>query len=162
MKTATDFLRGLGLPRAGSIGQAPALLGRAEIGGASFAELLGKVKAGEISSGLPVVVSKDAGIELTEDQLARLAHAADKAQAAGVTRALVELDGKWVMLDVGVREVTGIAELSEDGAALTGFDGVVKALPAPLGSGTAHAERVLSTLAPRSPDLLRMLGVAKR
>jgi len=92
----------------------------------AFADLLAKAQAGEVSSHVPVTVANGAGVSLSDEQLRRLSIAADRAEASGVSRALVLIDGMALRLDVGVRQVTGRVELGP-GAALAGVDGVVRA-----------------------------------
>lgn len=101
--------------------------------GAGFAAMLTGARQGELSSGLPVRVAKSANVTLSDEQLSRLAVAADRAQAQGATRALVFIDGMALRLDVSMREVTGAAQV-KGGAVLTGIDAVISVPPAP---GTA-------------------------
>ncbi len=89
-----------------------------------FAALLEKAGKGEVESGLSVTVDEGAGVKLTDDQLARLAVAADRAEAQGATRALVLIDGMALRLDVGMRQVTGAADLKGN-TPLTGIDAVI-------------------------------------
>ena len=123
--------------------------------GADFSTLLKQARAGEISSGLPVK-NTVRGLELSADQLQRLALAADRAEAQGATRALVLIDGMAVKLDVSVREITGVADL-RSGSVLTGIDAVVsmhgadgstpQVLPVPrqsAGLGNASLLKVIS------------------
>jgi hypothetical protein len=101
----------------------PAGLPPERVEGADFATLLTQARAGEVASGLPV---KNAarGLELSEDQLRRLALAADRAEAQGATRALVLIDGLTLKLDITMREITGSADL-KSGNILTGIDAVI-------------------------------------
>lgn len=110
---------------------------RATIAGASFDDLLRRADLGAISSGLRVKVDKEAGVELSEAEVAALSAAADRAAAAGMRRALVMLDGKSVVLDVGSRTVTGKAEFS--GGVLAGIDGVINLATAGGAGGGAAA-----------------------
>ncbi len=97
---------GAGLLRAGNrVGAAPR-----PIEGASFDELLGKARAGEIASGVPIRVTKESGVTLNDSQRARLAVAADKAEAEGVGRAVVLIDGQVLSLDVPTRTITGAVD----------------------------------------------------
>lgn len=89
-----------------------------------FSALLRQAQAGELVSNVPVTVAPNAGVKLTDDQLAQLSLAADKAEAAGIRTALVLLDGQSVTLDVGNRLVTGPAEIGTGGV-LGGVDGVI-------------------------------------
>lgn len=111
----------------GPLGRSP--LTQGSVGGASFAELLGKARDGQVQSGLGVELAPGSGIDLSAEQLERLAQIADKAEASGASRVLVNIDDTWVRLDVGVRQVTGAAELSP-GEVVGGIDAVVTAPPA--------------------------------
>mgnify|MGYP001252275133 CR=1 FL=1 len=89
---------------------------------ASFASMLDRATRGELKSDLPVTVSPRAGVELSEQQLARLADAADRAHASGVSMAAVQIDGMTLTLDVLQRQVTGALA---GGEVLTGIDALV-------------------------------------
>lgn len=91
--------------------------------GPGFAELLRRVQSGELSSRAPVSVDPDVEVELSEEQLAKLSLAADRAEAAGVQQALVLVDGQRLVLDVRQRRITGIAE--GEGGVVAGVDGVI-------------------------------------
>lgn len=106
-----DLLRklGSGVMPAGVSGT-PATLGRADQG-AIFESLLKGAFNAEESSGQ--TVSAAAGVTLSEEQLGRLAKAADKAEAAGAKSALIELDGAFYKLDVASRQITGVADANE-------------------------------------------------
>jgi hypothetical protein len=93
-----------------------------------FQALLRQARAGEISSGRDVTVAKRAGVDLTPGQLARVARAADRAEASGALKALVLIDGQALVLDVPAREVVGSAKL-DPGAVIAGVDAVVAAPP---------------------------------
>ena len=80
--------------------------GRLPLESQGFDELLQLVSHGEMSSGAPVQVSDSITLALEEDQLDRLAAAADVAQAAGARRALALLDGRGLVLDVADRSVS--------------------------------------------------------
>jgi hypothetical protein len=130
----------------------------ASVEGSDFASLLRQAREGEVSSGRPVTLARGAGVNLSADQLQRLAAAADRAEAEGATRALVMIDGQALRLDVTTREVTGAADLSRPGV-MSGIDAVVtlpsieQPVPTPLpwaGPGLA------------SPSLLKALAGAAR
>jgi hypothetical protein len=105
-----------------------------EAQGDSFAALLEKARSGEISSGRPVAIARNAKVTLTDEQLERLSVAADRAEAQGATRALVLIDGLALRVDITMREVTESVDLSRPGV-LTGIDAVVR-MPSPnLGEG---------------------------
>lgn len=116
------------------------------VGTATFDELLRRARESTTPSGAPVTIAGGSGVSLNEQQLQRLAAAADKAEAAGASRALVLIDGQALMLDVGVRTVTGRASL-EGTNVHSGFDAVISVES---GGGV-----------PGSNDLLRALGTAR-
>lgn len=129
---SSDLLRLLG-SGAGSVGAASKIRGVTSQGGqqgatgveqAAFADLLERAKAGELSSGRPIEIDDDAGVTLSDAEMAMLTVAADKAEAAGIRRAVVMTGGQAVILDVGSRTVVGKAE-SEDGV-ISGIDGVIR------------------------------------
>lgn len=78
----------------------------------SFSALLERAARGELATGRAVTVAVAAALPapLSPEQLARIGAAADRAEAAGATAALVLVDGRGVLLDVGQRVVT--AELA--------------------------------------------------
>lgn len=122
---------------------------------ASFDELLARARAGEFTSGLPVTVARHLNLNLNEEQLARLAIAADRAQAAGAQSALVRLDGQWLRLDIPSRTVVARADVNERDV-LTGIDAVLAA-PESRASATpvSHARAPGS---PGNPSLLEILA----
>jgi hypothetical protein len=88
-----------------------------------FDELLAQAAQGRLESGRPVSAA-DAAAALTGAELARLSAAADVAEAAGATRALLLLDGRGLVLDVATRSLG--AELSADAASrVIGVDAAV-------------------------------------
>lgn len=89
---------------------------------ASFADLLNRAREGTLGSSQPVTISDDAGVTLTDDQLARISLAADQLETAGVRTGLVTIDGKKLVLDVSNREITGAAP--ETGP-IQGIDGTI-------------------------------------
>lgn len=122
--TTSQLLASLGVRGAGALAARP---DAARIADSGFAELLAKAREGEISSGLPVTLAPGAEVELTESQLARVAKAADRAEAQGATRALLLIDGVALTLDVGVRQVTGSVDMNT--GMVTGIDAVLSAPP---------------------------------
>ncbi|GJQ28171.1 MAG: hypothetical protein HBSAPP03_00550 [Phycisphaerae bacterium] len=95
---------------------------RASAGSGDFA----KVLAGE--GAIPVRVAPGVDVSLGRDQLARLAVEADKAEARGVGRALVLLDGRVFSFDVATRTITGTVDPAAGGIE-AGYDAVI-AVPA--------------------------------
>lgn len=132
MTNAIDLLRSLGL------GSQPAgsATSAAPVGGMSFSDLLSKATEGEFSTGLEVTLASGANVELTSEQLQRLAKVADSAEAQGASRVLVLMDGQALTMDVGVRQITGTADMN---GVVTGIDAVVAAP----GSGVNAAQPVI-------------------
>ncbi|MCG3124348.1 MAG: hypothetical protein GIKADHBN_02811 [Phycisphaerales bacterium] len=103
----------------------------------TFAELLAAARSGDIASNVPITVLPTAGVELSPDQLQRLSVAADMAQAAGSTHALVQIDGMNLLMDVGARSITGSVKLVP-GEVVTGIDSMIQ-VPAAPGVPTVEA-----------------------
>ncbi|MBL8963606.1 MAG: hypothetical protein KF787_09655 [Phycisphaeraceae bacterium] len=127
--SATDLLRVLG-GRAHSAHARPdgphAMASASEIARTgSFAQLLEAARSGHFSGGPPVTVHPSSGVSLTPDQMQRLSVAADMAQAAGATRALVRIDGMSLLMDVGVRSITASVKIAP-GEVVTGIDALVE------------------------------------
>ena len=80
---------------------------RPPIEGQAFDELLRQARAGAIASGRDLAVAYRPAEALTRGELDRLAAAADLAEASGAQRALLLLDGRGLLLDVGARTLTG-------------------------------------------------------
>jgi hypothetical protein len=124
-----------------------------QVEGAEFSKLLEKAQAGEVASGREVSIAKGANVSLSPDQLARIAVAADMAEAKGASSALVMIDGMTLRLDVAMREITGAADLSRGGV-LTGIDTVIgipgsadqgaKVLPLPKGAANPSLLKILA------------------
>lgn len=139
MNSGTDLLRKLSsgvLPR--GVGETPGVLGKAAVASSGFADLLSAAKEGTLSSGRPVTVEKGSDAALTDEQLARLGAVADKAEASGASRVLVQMDGKWFKLDVGARQVSAAAE-PRAGEVTTGIDAVVRETTASRAAEPAQA-----------------------
>jgi hypothetical protein len=120
---------------------------------ADFSALLDKARQGQLESGQPVSLGAVANLQLTPDQFARLGQAADRAQAAGMSTALVFLDGQALKLDVGSRTVTGVV----DAAATTvaGIDGVISAPPSSLSQMLKPADSQPQDSAAQTQPLLQ-------
>lgn len=153
---------GSGMHPAAPIGAASPGTSQAAIGAGQFADLLDKARSGLLSSNKPVsIASEIAGrVTISEDDLARIALAADKAEAAGVRTALVVLDDQQVVLDIADRKITGLADLGDSGV-IAGIDGVIN-LSSRLGKQDAGAAPV-PTPAPtiNNPSLLSLLASNK-
>lgn len=119
----------------------------------SFAALLDAARAGEVSSGLPVSVDPSLDLTLSDDDLQRLAEGADRATAAGAERALLTMDGRGYVLDVGSRTITASHDLNGR-TTLAGIDTVVGVAPEDPGAGTPASG---PPLAWRSASLLTAL-----
>ena len=66
-----------------------------------------KPRSGSLSSGRQVEQDGAVGEPLDAGQLARLAVAADAAEASGAQRALMMIDGRGLVMDVPDRRLTG-------------------------------------------------------
>ena len=152
--TPADLLRLLG---------AQAIPGVAPVPGASqkpapgidFARLLDKARSGQLASGRDVTIARGSGIELSEDQMKRLAAAADMAESQGATRAVVVMDGMTFKLDVAMREITAQTDLA-GGQVLTGIDAVIH-VPPEAGKQPASPARLTA-----APDNASILGILSR
>ncbi|MBA4028480.1 MAG: hypothetical protein C0475_05000 [Planctomyces sp.] len=96
--------------------------------GVDFQSILAGARSGQARSNRPVEVSERLGISLSDDQAERLSAAADRAQSAGASTALVLLDGLALRLDVTARRVDERLDNAE--RLRGGFDAIVSA-PAP-------------------------------
>lgn len=117
-------LPGLATAAVRTVGSA---LDRLVPGSNGFAEHLSKAQ-GE-AEGLPVKLGKGLELKLTSEQLARLADAADRAEAEGADTAVVMIDGMALELDVTMRTVRSV--IDQSAGVKTGIDAIVYADPAP-------------------------------
>lgn len=111
-----------------------------------FEALLELARGGEAATGRPVIDA--AALGLDPEDMRRIGDAIDRAQAAGMDRALVLLGGTAYEVDVENRTVLGERTLDELGL-IDGIDGVVDAgdgrleastpEPGPLGFGPLRA-----------------------
>jgi hypothetical protein len=90
----------------------------------SFADLLRKAEQGQLSSGREVTVGKGVELTLAREQMARLAAAADRAEASGAVNALVLMDGVALRLDVQNRTIVSKSPATP-GQVMTGVDAVI-------------------------------------
>ena len=138
---ATDLLRLLGsrVTGVGGASKAGASPSASSSGleSADFAELLQKAQSGELTSGVPVSVAKDAGVTLSDTDLAMLTLAADKAETAGIRRAMVLTGDQALIMDVQTRTIVGKADMKN--GVLSGIDGVIRVGA----SGGADVEKTL-------------------
>ncbi len=154
----TDWLRKLtgigaanGVGAAGS-GSAPAPAPANPLDAAAFQAMLAKARGGEGESGRAVTVDSGVPVSLSDEQVARLARAVDRAEAEGFASAVVNLDGLNLLLDVQGRRITGVVDASSPVAA--DVDGVVMAQAAePIEGMVGQGE--VSALAPDAARLLR-------
>lgn len=100
-----------------------------------FDALLTMVASGRISSGRPVQCRCELSSPLDEQQLERLAAAADDAEAEGAQRAVMIIDGRAVVMDVPQRVID--TEVSAHGSARV-FSGVDAAMYVPGPDDDAH------------------------
>lgn len=96
---------------------------RAALDAAPFADLLTLVADGSLSSERPVSIDFETTDQFDEQQLARLASAADLAESSGAHRALMLIDGRGVVLDVAERRLE--LELSGDMSTTVALDAAV-------------------------------------
>ena len=132
-----------------------------------FEAMLKRVKSEGFHSGLGVAIAPEAGVQLSDDQLQRIAAAADVAQAHGVNRALVTIDGMNLLLDVGVRSITGKVDI-QPGVPVTGVDAVMhvpdstasvrSAGAASAAGGAPNAALLAKSLPLTNPSLLAALS----
>lgn len=80
----------------------------------SFDELLALVSDGWVLSDRAVTLEFVADHELTDEQMTRLAIAADVAEESGAARALMLIDGRGLVLEVSDRSL--VSELTDDQA----------------------------------------------
>ena len=92
-------------------------------GGSSFADKLSSAQSKQ--SQLPVELGKGLEIELTSDQMARIADAVDRAEAEGADTAVVMIDDMALEVDVTMRTIRG--EIDQDGGINTQIDSIVYA-----------------------------------
>ena len=142
-------IRPAGVDAPAKVSGAPQLLE-----GQTFQQLLEQASTGQVSSDLPRRGSRHAGVDLTPSQLNRLAAAADRAEAAGASRALVMIDGMVLQMDVGLRTITGKADTSTT-RVLNGVDAVVTVAPE---IGDLPGQVPTLTANSMNASLLRILG----
>ena len=94
---------------------------------AEFAKALEAAGKGELDTGRVVVSGPELGMDLSAEQLQRLSHAADVAEAQGASTAAVLMDGLVIRLDVASR--TAIESMPAESAVMDGVDVVLSAGP---------------------------------
>jgi hypothetical protein len=110
--------RRLGSMLSGSAGAAPAASDQ------DFSSLLERARAGEAASGASISIAKGLELNLSEEQLARLSVAADKAESQGAHRAVVLIDGMALKIDLATRTITEQVQSGQAGL-LTEVDAVI-------------------------------------
>ncbi|MCU0689028.1 MAG: hypothetical protein MUE97_04725 [Phycisphaerales bacterium] len=123
--------------------------------------------AGQIASERPVSIdaSVAGSVSLSPQQQVRLSGAIDQAEAAGISSALVLIDGMAMVVDVGARQISRV--LGDEPGVLDGIDGVVTVAPqtwsrlgaAGVGSGP-DAEHVSTSTLASSQALLSSLNAS--
>jgi len=126
-----------------------------------FEALLEMARGGEATTGRPVIDAAALGLE--PEDMRKIGDAIDRAQAAGMDRALVLLGGGAYEVDVEGRAILGERSLGELGL-IDGIDGIVDAgggkleasapEPGPLGFAALHTRNgfIERLTAPASED----------
>ncbi|MEO1513341.1 MAG: hypothetical protein AAFU70_14805, partial [Planctomycetota bacterium] len=150
MIPAVGLLRmlGSGVQLVGDI--ARSLGGAESIESRGFEDLLSAARDGRIESGAAVRIGGGVDLQLTDGQAERLSAAADRAQAEGVDRALVLLDGMALELDVRERTVVGEARLDSPGV-IRGIGSVIRAEPDPHAEPEAEVAGIVADPAAMAP-----------
>ncbi|HWB19369.1 MAG TPA: hypothetical protein VG711_03645 [Phycisphaerales bacterium] len=117
---------------------------RAPLDAQGFSSLLEQAGRGALQSGEPVAVPGTFGQALSAEDQQKLSRAADTAQAMGARRALVQLNGKSMMLDVQSRTI----ENEADGGGIRGqrVDAVINADESPGTSEEINGKNLLASL----------------
>lgn len=115
-----------------------------------FGKALEAAKDGGVETGRAVVSGPELGVDLSAEQLQRLSHAADMAEAQGAKTAAVLLDGMVIRLDVESR--TALESVPAESALMGDVDTVLSAGPSVERAGAGDA--LLRRLAPAGgPEL---------
>lgn len=110
----------------------------------SFDELLALASRGAIESGRRVQMTFEPKETLDDQQITRLSAAADLAEASGATRAMMLIDGRGLILDVGQRTLTAELAVGAESRFVNGLDAAMYVLgadepaPEPLGPPAAR------------------------
>lgn len=104
-------------------------VGRGEKADASgdFGKALEAARDGGLDTGRAVVSGPELGVDLSGDQLQRLSHAADMAEAQGAKSVAVLMDGMVIRLDVESR--TALESAPAESALMGNVDAVLSAGP---------------------------------
>ncbi|HED54759.1 MAG TPA: hypothetical protein ENJ00_11250 [Phycisphaerales bacterium] len=139
----------LSLP--GLASSATRAVGRVLNGKSPFASKLDQATAEIDNASLPVKIGQGVDLKLSDDQMQRLASAADRAEQQGAHETVVMLDGMAIELDVTMRTVRGTIDTK--GGISTQIDSIVFAEP-PSSSPTTGGLRGLADNA----DVLKILA----
>ncbi|MEQ9095501.1 MAG: hypothetical protein RIE32_04495 [Phycisphaerales bacterium] len=114
-----------------------------------FHAALEAAREGDLEGGRAVVSGPELGVDLSADQLRRLSHAADVAEAQGASTAAVLIDGMVIKLDVESR--TALESTPAESALMTDVDVVLSA--GPTGEAGPDGSVLLRQLAPSGAPL---------
>lgn len=92
-------------------------------GGSPFAEKLADAQANDAQ--LPVDMGKGLELDLSQEQMQRIADAVDRAEAEGASTAVIMIDDMALEVDVTMRTIRG--EIDQDGGISTMIDAIVYA-----------------------------------
>jgi hypothetical protein len=118
-------------------------------GGSSFADKLSSAQSQHEQ--LPVELGKGLELELTPEQMGRIADAVDRAEAEGADSAVVMIDDIALEVDVTMRTIRGA--IDKDGGINTLIDSIVFAKPAPETSAVVGHHGLSS-----NPDVLQIIA----
>lgn len=154
MTSGVELLRSLGAGVNGPERAASGAPAAPTSGGVAldFAAMLDRARGGTLESGLPVRIAKNAGVELSEEQLARLGPVLDRLHASGASHALLSIDGRLLKVDVLTREVRGEFDPAS-GDVVEGIDAVAS-VP---GADSAQALVGVPGVGAMSPSLAKAL-----
>ncbi|PHQ80162.1 MAG: hypothetical protein COB69_06510 [Phycisphaera sp.] len=149
--TPFDFLALPGIATAAtrSIGRA---LDSLIPGSSGFADKLSTAQSKQDQ--LPVEMSKGLDLDLTKEQLGRIADAVDRAEAEGADAAVVMIDGMALEVDVTMRTIRG--QIDQDGGINTQIDSIVYAKPASSSSNVVGPDGLAS-----NPDVRQIIADTK-
>jgi hypothetical protein len=144
----------------GAAGAAPPGAPRAPLESQRFDELLALVSTGSVNSGRAVQVKCAIDKPLDEQQMSRLAAAADLAEASGANRAVLLIDGRGLILDVPARALTQELTAASDALVVPLDAAVYVATGNEAGGGAAPSGPPLNTaLIP--PAIARQIEAAR-
>jgi len=118
-------------------------------GGSGFADKLSSAQKKQDQ--LPVDLGKGLDLDLTPEQLGRIADAVDRAEAEGADSAIVMIDDMALQVDVTMRTIRG--QIDQDGGINTQIDSIVYAKPANASSSIAGPDGLIS-----NPDVRQIIA----